>query len=60
MSDVTAFRSHATECLRQAEQAKALRHKVILLNIAQAWVLLEEQTKNLQSKTKEEHSQTSA
>jgi hypothetical protein len=32
-----------TDCLRMAEQAQTPRHKALLLDLAQAWVLLAEQ-----------------
>jgi hypothetical protein len=37
------------ECLRLAEQAKARRHKAVLLGIAQAWVQLADQATNLRA-----------
>jgi len=37
------------ECLRLAEQAKARRHKAVLLGIAQAWVQLADQASSLRA-----------
>jgi hypothetical protein len=37
------FRDNVTDCLRMAEQAQTPRHKALLLDLAQAWVLLAEQ-----------------
>jgi hypothetical protein len=47
MSSRTDFRGQAMECLRLAEQAKARRHKAVLLGIAQAWVQLADQASSL-------------
>ncbi len=47
MSSRTDFRGQAMECLRLAEQAKARRHKAVLLGIAQAWVQLADQASSV-------------
>jgi hypothetical protein len=49
MSSRTDFRGQAMECLRLAEQAKARRHKAVLLGIAQAWVQLADQATYLRA-----------
>lgn len=49
MSSTVDFRGQAMECLRLAEQAKARRHKAVLLGIAQAWVQLADQASNLRA-----------
>ena len=49
MSSTVDFRGQAMECLRLAEQAKARRHKAVLLGIAQAWVQLADQATNLRA-----------
>jgi hypothetical protein len=49
MSSTVDFRSQAMECLRLAEQAKARRHKAVLLGIAQAWVQLADQATSLRA-----------
>ena len=41
------FRSEAEQCLRLAEQARARRYKALLVDLAQAWALLEEQASDL-------------
>lgn len=37
------FKNDAMKCLRMAEETKAPRQKAVLLNMAQAWMLLSEQ-----------------
>ena len=32
------YRAQAEECMRKAEYAKSLRHRTILLNMAQTWL----------------------
>jgi len=49
MSSTVDFRGQAMECLRLAEQAKARRHKAVLLGIAQAWVQLADQASSLRA-----------
>jgi hypothetical protein len=41
------FRDHVADCLRMAEQAKTRTHKALLLDLAQAWVLLAEQARHV-------------
>jgi hypothetical protein len=41
------FRDHVADCLRMAEQAKTQAHKALLLDLAQAWVLLAEQARHV-------------
>src|SRR5262245_46518506 len=41
------FRDHVADCLRMAEQAQTQTHKALLLDLAQAWVLLAEQAKHV-------------
>jgi len=41
------FQDHVADCLRMAEQAKTRTHKALLLDLAQAWVLLAEQAKHV-------------
>ena len=49
MNSPIDFRTHAMDCLRLAERARARRHKAVLLGIAQAWVQLADQATNLQA-----------
>jgi len=41
------FQDHVADCLRMAEQAKTQTHKALLLDLAQAWVLLAEQARHV-------------
>ena len=41
------FRNEAEQCLRLAEQARARRYKALLVDLAQAWALLEEQARDV-------------
>jgi len=43
------FRDHVADCLRMAELAKTQTHKALLLDLAQAWVLLAEQARHVAS-----------
>ena len=47
MSRPVDFRDHVADCLRMAEQAKTRTHKALLLDLAQAWVLLAEQARHV-------------
>ena len=47
MSRSVDFRDHVADCLRMAEQAKTQTHKALLLDLAQAWVLLAEQARQI-------------
>ena len=47
MSRPVDFRDHVADCLRMAEQAKTQTHKALLLDLAQAWVLLAEQARHV-------------
>jgi hypothetical protein len=47
VSSSVDFRDHVADCLRMAEQAKTQTHKALLLDLAQAWVLLAEQASSV-------------
>ncbi|TMJ26331.1 MAG: hypothetical protein E6G88_15960 [Alphaproteobacteria bacterium] len=47
MSTPVDFKDHVADCLRMAEQAKTQTHKALLLDLAQAWVLLAEQARHV-------------
>jgi len=39
------FQDHVADCLRMADEAKTQTHKALLLDLAQAWVLLAQQAR---------------
>ena len=43
MSTAIDFRNQVADCIRMAEQAQTPAQKALLLDLAQAWVLLAEQ-----------------
>jgi hypothetical protein len=40
------FKDHVADCLRMADEANTQTHKALLLDLAQAWVLLAEQARH--------------
>lgn len=56
MRNPSELRDDAMECLRMAEQAKARRHKALLLDLAQAWMLLSEQAQHIKAQHEERSS----
>lgn len=46
------FQNDAMKCLQMAEETKAPRQKAVLLNMAQAWMLLSEQAAKLKASGK--------
>ncbi len=48
------FKNDAMKCLQMAEETKAPRQKTVLLNMAQAWMLLSEQAAKLKAPAAED------
>jgi hypothetical protein len=46
MNGLVDFQSDARECLQMAERAQSQEERAILVDLAQAWVLLGEQVNN--------------
>ncbi len=54
------FRNEAAQCLRLAEQTKAPRYRALLMDLAQAWALLEEQARDIRDVGLDSHVRHSA
>jgi hypothetical protein len=48
MLDTAAMNSHAADCVRMAAEADSARQRTVLLGLAQAWVALSEQAREVE------------
>jgi len=60
MSNAIDFQNDAMACLRMAERAKGQEEKSVLVGLAKAWVLLNEQVKHLHDESGADSKEPSA